>query len=131
MGLLFAQKAAWGEPHYFCPRDLFSAWLFALIDPPHFSPIKEVHSVPETPSGIGHDLFHFLICVDREQVPLTSAGQIYKRMLKKDRSRIGDRLQMAGRYHLGKEGDSQLSGTSDGFSCRISIDAGREWRVGD
>lgn len=83
MGLLFAQKAAWGEPHYFCPWDLFSAWHFALIDPPHLSPIKEVHSVPETPNGIGHDLFHFLICVDRERVPLTSTGQIYKRMLKR------------------------------------------------
>ncbi len=122
MGLLFAQKAAWGESHYFCPQDLFSAWHLALIDlPVRHSPIQKVHSVYGTPNGIGHDLFHFLIYLDREPVPLTSTGKIYKRMLK----RLDLELEMDSKWLV----DTEWGAKEVPASVALVMDLAAEFRL--
>ena len=83
-GLLFSQRFSWHEPSYFFPRDLYAAWLSVLAKQVTTrSSIQKVRSVQSTSNGMGHDLFHFLVMVGREDLPLTREGFLYKRILKR------------------------------------------------
>lgn len=83
-GVLYAVRQKWGGTFYILPTDIREAWLSVeLADTGTCEKETDVKVTRLAPPGILYDLFHFLVMIERDDVVLTSKGQLHKRSIQK------------------------------------------------
>lgn len=85
-GIVYAVRESWGETFYVLPTDIREAWLAVEWGMDHTPFSKEEAHVnvtqPAAP-GIMHDLFHFLVMIERDDVVFTDNGRLHRRAMQK------------------------------------------------
>jgi hypothetical protein len=81
-GVVYAVRQKWGETFYIIPGDIREAWLKSVLTDAT-APAENVEVTALAPPGSVHDLFHLMVMIDRDGLPLTEKGDVRRRAAQK------------------------------------------------
>lgn len=91
-GYIKAVMNTWGERLYYIPMDHLAVLHHMLYTHQHIEMKEDVLLMKEAKSGLALDVFHALVFIATEQLPLTSKGTVHKKSIQK----IADRINLQG-----------------------------------
>lgn len=87
-GYIKAVMNTWGERLYYIPVDHLAVLHQMLYTHQHIEIKEEVLLMKEAKPGLALDVFHALVFIATEQLPLTSKGTVHKKSIQKITDRI-------------------------------------------
>jgi len=87
-GYIRAQKRSWGEQLYYIPLDQLQLLHHMLYTHDLLEVKEEVQIMKEAKPGIVLDLFHTLVFVALDHLPLTTKGTVHKKSIQKITERL-------------------------------------------